>query len=292
MNNITFEFKAIGTQWKIVIFDDISENNKKEVFQKIKDRVETFEETYSRFRKTSLITKISQSSGLYEFPEDSLELFSIYRKFFDITSGLVTPLIGQVISDAGYDASYSFKEKKIFSPLEWDDVLEFNYPYLKVKKPILLDFGAGGKGYIVDIVSNILKKEGIKKYFVDAGGDISYKTSDSMTLKVGLENPLRLNSVIGVSEILNQSIAGSSGNRRKWGRFHHIINPKTLSSPDDIIALWVIGENTFISDMLATSLFFVSKEELEEHFKFDYLIIRKDFSFDKSNGFIAEMFIE
>jgi len=106
--------------------------------------------------------------------------------------------------------------------------MEYDYPKITIKKPEALDFGAGGKGYLVDIVSDLIKEYGGREFCIDAGGDIRYESSKP--LRVGLENPNDMNQAIGVATIANTSLCASSGSRRKWGNFHHIINPHTLKS--------------------------------------------------------------
>lgn len=214
-----FEFEAIGTHWVIDISKELSSMEEALLLNKIKSRINDFDIAYSRFRSDSLVIKMSKESGEFILPEDADKMIQIYRKMYEITSGKVTPLIGQVLVDAGYDASYSMKEGVLEKPAKWDDVLEWNNPKLKIKIPTLIDFGAGGKGYLVDIVSELLEQEGFLDYCVDAGGDMRYRSSKSESLRVGLEHPKDRESVVGVVQIKDQSICGSAGNRRAWGNF-------------------------------------------------------------------------
>lgn len=285
-----FEFDAIGTSWKIDIQDDLSEQGEVVLLQKINDRITKFDSDYSRFRSDSLVTKMSKESGEFTLPDDADVMISLYKKMYDATSGLVTPLIGQVLVDLGYDASYSLLPKNPKKPKTWDDVMSWKNPKLYLSEPTLLDFGACGKGYLVDIVSDVIESEGINSYCVDAGGDMRYKNISREKLKVGLEHPSDTSMVIGVAEILNQSLCGSAGNRRKWLDFHHIVNPQTLSSPKEILAVWTIAETTILADILTTGLFFSTPEELLKHFDFQYLIVYSDYSMKKSYGFTAEIF--
>lgn len=284
------EFQAIGTSWVIDINQNITTEEESILFDKIMKRISEFDLAYSRFRDDSLVTKMSLVAGEYILPSDADKMISIYKKVYDVTNGLVTPLIGKILVDAGYDASYSLKEKPLTKPLSWEETMVWQNPKLILNEPALLDFGAGGKGYLVDIVSEILEENGIKNYCVDASGDMRQRSFNQTTLKVGLENPKEPSEVIGVVQILNKSICGSSGNRRKWGNFHHIINPETLSSPKDIEAVWVVSDSTLLSDILTTALFFVKPEVVLKTFDFDYLIIYYDFSITKSEGFKAELF--
>lgn len=285
-----FEFEAIGTHWQIDIQDDLSQEAEVVLLQKINDRIAEFDFNYSRFRGDSLVTKMSKESGVFGLPDDADLMITLYKKMYEVTGGLVTPLIGQVLIDAGYDANYSLSPKQLTKPKKWQEVIIWENPNLTLIEPAMLDFGAAGKGYLVDIVCEVIEDFGVTSYCVDAGGDMHYKNTNGEKFKVGLEHPLDKTMVIGVTEILNQSLCGSAGNRRKWADFHHIINPDTLSSPKDILAVWTIAETTILADILTTGLFFVSPEILQEHFKFDYLIIYSDLSMQKSDGFNAEIF--
>jgi thiamine biosynthesis lipoprotein len=287
-----FKFDAIGTSWQIDVYQELSKSDEDLLFSCIKERIDIFDKNYSRFRLDSLVMLMSQKEGDYNMPEDSIELFNIYHDIYIRTNGLVTPLIGNLISDAGYDARYSLQQKKeLIMPPTWEEAIDFQFPKLKIKKPVLLDFGAAGKGYLVDIVSKLIEEKGYKSYCVDAGGDIYYKGNNQ--IKIGLENPENLDEVIGVYNLQDsQSICGSAGNRRVWNNFTHIINPVTLSSPVNISAVWVIADNTVIADALATCLFFVDPSKFFDNYKFEYLIVFKDRSFVKSNNFNGEVFIK
>ncbi|KND47677.1 MAG: thiamine biosynthesis lipoprotein [Parcubacteria bacterium C7867-006] len=285
-----FEFEAIGTHWQIDIQNNLSKEREVVLLQKINDRIVKFDLDYSRFREDSLVTKMSKESGEFELSEDADLMMMLYKKMYDVTSGLVTPLIGQVLVDAGYDANYSLSPKHLTKPKTWDEVIKWESPKLTLSEPVVLDFGAGGKGYLVDIVSEIIEGEGVQSYCVDAGGDMRQKNVTGEKLKVGLEHPDDSTMVIGTIDILNQSLCGSAGNRRKWRNFHHVISPETLSSPKDILAVWTLADTTILADILTTGLFFVTPETLAKHFDFQYLIIYSDYSMKKSVGFNAEIF--
>ena len=285
-----FNFEAIGTLWQIDIYHDLSVVQEKTLLSVIENRIELFDKAYSRFRSDSLITMMSKETGTFDLPDDAEELFKVYYDLYKRTGGLFTPLVGNLISDAGYDASYSLAQKKELEiPAQWKDVLEYHYPSLLIKQPVILDFGAGGKGYLVDLVSNVLEQYDVSKYCIDAGGDILYKNTTS--IRIGLENPENTDQVVGVCVLENGSICGSAGNRRAWGTFTHIINPKTLTSPTDISAVWVTAETAFIADALATCLFFVEPEVLADAYKFQYVRVRSDHTVERSAGFSGEVFL-
>lgn len=283
-------FKAIGTSWSIDFKYTEGSFDASSVFDFIRARIEVFEQNYSRFRKDSIVSKIKESEGIYQLPTDGKMLMMMYRKLYDLTDGKVTPLIGQTLVDIGYDAEYSLKPKEIIQPtLLWDNVMKYDQETntLTTFVPIQLDFGALGKGYIVDIVSEILLDAGVTDFTVDAGGDMYHRGE---TLRVGLEHPENPEQVIGVAEIINGAICGSSGNRRTWNKYHHILNPVTQESPREIIALWVTAESTMLADGLTTALFFADPLELKKTLKFEYSIVRADGSALTSPHFPGSLF--
>ncbi len=290
MTSSGFEFEAIGTHWQIDILQDIPEDVRLELQQAIHTRIEQFDKDYSRFRADSLVTTMSRQTGEYLLPPDAKAMIDLYRDLYEISGGMFTPLIGNVLEDAGYDPQYSLEAKPLTKPPSWDEALVHAFPKLTILKPVMLDFGAAGKGYLIDIVAGVIKQAGIASYCVDAGGDIAYHHVHGTPIRVGLEHPGDTSRVIGVVELANRSIAGSAGNRRAWGEFHHIIDPKTLASPRHISAVWTMAETTLLADAMSTALFFMPVESLKKRYTFEYLIMNADGSVQASPGFTHELY--
>jgi thiamine biosynthesis lipoprotein len=280
------EFDAIGTHWTL----DLDTLRPQDIVAKIQQRIKQFDKDYSRFRPDSLIMAMANKGGDYTLPADAQPLFDMYRQLYELTQGAVTPLIGQVLVDAGYDASYSLQPKTLHRPPDWGEVLAYNYPVLQLKQPALLDVGALGKGYLVDIIGTLLDDNGVAGYTINAGGDILHHSATNQTIRVGLEHPDNPHQAIGVATIRNQSLCGSATNRRAWDRFHHVINPHTLTSPQQLRAVWALAEQAIVGDALTTALFFATPHELKQHFVFEYAIIKHDHSLEHSPNFPAEFF--
>lgn len=281
-------FEAIGTHWTIDVFEPSF--NAQALEKAVLGRIELFDKAYSRFRSDSLVTKISQQAGEYKLPSDALPMFDLYAELYALTNGAMTPLIGQTISDAGYDANYSLKPSKVTVAKQMSEVVQYTGDAVIVSEPVLLDFGAMGKGYLVDIVCALLVEQGLTHFCVNAGGDMYYKSPDTDKLQVGLEHPGDRQLAVGVAEINNQAICGSSGNVRAWGDFHHIIDARTAQSPNHIAGLWVVAENTMLADALATALFFVAPQVLAQHYAFEYAIVNSEYGLEYSPNFPAKFF--
>lgn len=281
----TWTFEAIGTRWNL----DFTAPEEKilAIQERVTARITEFDRTYSRFRTDSLVSQMSKVSGAHTLPQDAEPLFDLYRDLYTQTDGRFTPLIGQVMSDAGYDATYSLTPGTLSTPPAWDAALSYTYPTLTLTEPVLLDVGAAGKGYLVDIVADILVEEGVTSYIVDAGGDM--RVRDSEGVRIGLEHPGDPSQAIGVVELIEGSICGSAGNRRTWGAFTHIIDPLTLSSPREILASWVMAKTALVADALATCVMLSGTDVLAEY-ECEYVVVYPDYTIERSPGFPAEFF--
>lgn len=275
------QFDAIGTHWSIESNTELDG-----IKQEVANRVEEYDKTYSRFRNDSIVTKMSKGKGEYKFPDDSIALIEQYRRLYDLTEGIVSPLVGKMLSDAGYDKDYTFKTNVIEEVPQWDDVMKWHGSHVTTERPILLDFGAAGKGYLIDIISDILERNRITKYVIDASGDIKVC---GINQTVGLENPLDESSIIGITMIENGSLCASATNRRQWGEWHHIVNPQTMKKANDVVATWVIAPSALEADGIATALFFEYNRKLMNE-AISYVRMFSDGGIERSMNFTGELF--
>ncbi len=278
------KFEAIGTSWSIETPRQLSESAADE----INARIETFDKTYSRFRKDALVARL-RGPGEYIFPPDAVRLMKFYRDLYEATNGAVTPLVGGALEHAGYDAKYSLQAQPGKPTTQrWDDVMKWHRTKVTVYEPIVLDVGAAGKGYLIDLVARLLTSHNIKEFIIDASGDIRH--AGTVAERIGLENPYDPSSVVGVAELSSSSLCGSASNRRAWGNWHHIIDPRSGEPVREVVATWAVAKEAMIADGLATALFFVPPSSLK---KWDFQAVRlfADGRIEKTPGFVGELYI-
>ncbi len=283
-------FSAIGTSWQLAANTTMPITDWKKLLRAVHIRIEQYDQSYSRFRSDSLVSEMARNSGSYPLPSDGFKLLTFYEKLYLATNGLVTPLIGQALSDAGYDASYSLVTGNPSIPPRWEDILSYTYDTVIVYEPCLLDFGAAGKGHLVDIIADMLEAAGLLDYILDASGDIRHRSTTGTALEIGLENPYDTSEVVGVAHITNQSLCASAGSKRAWGDYTHILNPKTLRSPSAIAAVWVVADDTMTADGIATALFFADASQLAALYDFEYALLNCDMQLTYSHGFPVNVF--
>jgi len=283
----SWHFGAIGTHWQVDTAGPLSQDLKRSVHQ----RIEEFDYAYSRFRPDSLVSRLANQAGTVEFPQDAPELFGVYRALYEATRGSLSPMVGQALNHLGYDPSYRLTAlpgpPQI--PPPFDDVVTLEGSTLTTHRPVTIDIGAVGKGFLVDAVAAIFQEAGLEAYTIDASGDIAHvgPTAES----VALENPRDPTRAIGVARIANQALAASATNRRTWGSgLHHIIDALTGLPTNSVEATFVVCDRAAWADGLATALFVAPPENLLSVYSFEWVVMRSDGSVRSSQQFPGEVF--
>ena len=283
----SWHFGAIGTHWGVDTVDSLDGDIK----AAISERIEEFDRVYSRFRDDSVVTALSQKAHTVVLPEDAVNLFALYRELYDATGGAFSPLVGDTLNHLGYDASYRLTSLPgPAGPVPaFDDVVSLEGTTLTTYRPVTIDIGAVGKGYLVDLVAGLLDAAGISDYTIDASGDLRHRGHTPE--KVGLENPRDPDRVLGVAEVSNRALAASATNRRTWGDgLHHIVDALTGLPTRSVEATFVVADTAALADGLATALFLVPPEKLHRVGTFNWLMMFSDGSLRSSPTFPGEVF--
>ncbi|MER5180976.1 FAD:protein FMN transferase [Streptomyces sp. NPDC002896] len=290
-----FAFDAIGTRWQI----ETEEPLRRHVREQILARIERFDATYSRFRMDSLVSRLAAApeGGRIEFPADSLALFGLYDRLVTATEGAVDPLVGRELELLGYDATYSLTpapdtvrtKERALGRATWAADVVRDGTTLVTRRPLVIDVGAVGKGYLVDIVSAMLQEAGLSRFVVDASGDLRH--AGERIIRVGLEHPFDPRQVIGVANLQGRALCASGVTRRAWGDgLHHVLDARTGVPVGGVVATWVVADEAAVADGLATALFFTEAHRLEETFQFTYVRMRADGRVEFSPNFSGELF--
>jgi FAD:protein FMN transferase len=287
---VKFESDAIGTSWEIGTPNPLAAS----LQRRILDRIERFDATYSRFRADSLVARIAtaDTGGRFELP-DAVPLFDLYDRLHAATGGAVDPLVGRDLELLGYDRTYSLQHDPLaiarysHERRNWRKDVVRHGSSIAARRPVVVDVGAAGKGYLVDIVADILRTEGLDAFVVDGSGDLLH--AGQTPLDVGLEHPSDPGLVIGVAHLNGRALCASAVNRRAWGPFHHVVDGRTGVPVRDVIATWVVADDAMTADGLATALFFTSADRLTASFRFSFVRMFADGRAEISPNFDGEL---
>lgn len=287
-----WQFEAIGTQWTIVV--DGAELPK-DVKREVSAEIQRFDQTYSRFIETSLVSRLTESSDTRSIVD--VEFTAMLRfgiQLQELTAGTFNLNTAALQEAFGYDPQYSFKNvsaERVVAPagrfwLEGQTLHKEGF--------VKLDFGAFGKGYLIDLVAQILEKNGYDFYIIDGGRDF-YATSksDGSPWTIALEHPTKSDEAIGVVSLKNQGLACSNSHHRRIRNFHHLLDAQTGQPIQNIASVYVLAETACLADGISTALFVSDTQywpKIIGTFPCQYLIVRENLSLLHSPDFPGEIF--
>ena len=144
------------------------------------------------------------------------------------------------------------------------------------------------KGWAVYQASEMLRKEGVWDFFLDAGGDIQLSglNDEGEYWVVGIRNPFDPQEVVKVLRLSDMGIATSG----TYVRGQHIYNPLSTEGPpiEEIVSVTVLGPNVYEADRFATAAFAMGAEGIhfiEELPGFEGYVIDKSGLATMTSGF-------
>nr|WP_278760459.1 FAD:protein FMN transferase [Bifidobacterium catenulatum] len=285
--------KALGTGLLISTARPVSTG----LHAKMERLIDGYEHVLSRFRADSLVTRIgnAEHGGHFDFPNWTGPLFDLYDALHDVTHGTIDPCVGEDLIRLGYDASMNFTvtqdAPKHLGALRgrsvWGHDVERHGTTLVTHDPVQLDFGACGKGYLVDLLGGLLgglepscvprephpqhamwkdsahtagatdfnRENTFPEFVIDAGGDLLVHAS--IPIRVALEDPDDSSRAVGVAEICDGALCASAPSRRHWEvavderthlAIHHLINAVDGLPAQQMEATWITVQSTSVAD--------------------------------------------
>lgn len=290
MELIAKECDVLGTKvWVKVVCENDEKASAEKAVTEIFIWVRNFEQKYSRFIAGNFLANLNARIGEWvQTADDSrrhgalasdAELFELLKFAEDLkkkTGGAFDLSVKEILENWGYDAQYSFKEKKNFEKNPEDgraQAIKFSEKagkkYVKLSSPI--ELGGVGKGYAVDKMGE--KLQDFPGFFINAGGDILTKGRDENGKKwrIYFEHPTDPQQVIGFVDAENLALACSSPSKRKWRDKHHLVDPLTKKPADKMLAVYTQaglsgrqGQAGLLADAYATALFVMGYRRARE----------------------------
>ncbi len=284
-----FAYESMGSHWQVALWDAPAETAA-ELERQVISASQEFDETYSRFKRNSLVWDLADRTGTFAVPADLVTMLRLYLDLYEPSGRKLNPLIGHTIADLGYDDAYSLTPKDVIrnTPDLLESVRVVDDGHIELRRPALIDLGALGKGFFVDRIAAMVEEAGVTRYLVDGSGDIRYRGPEP--LAVGLEDPRDDTRAIGVMRISGGAVCASGVNRRAWRDLHHVIDPHDSRPTRGILATWAHAPTAALADGLASCLFFADPETLRTQFPMEYCVLYDDGTAAVSPGFPGELF--
>ncbi|MCA9478430.1 MAG: FAD:protein FMN transferase [Nanoarchaeota archaeon] len=307
MKLVSEEKELLGTKIIITLPDSFSFRQRRagtesvpSIFSSCFAELKRIEKAYSRFLDSSELSTLNRN--LSSWQSVSKEFFFLIKqalKYKKNSQGYFDVTLKATLDQLGYDKEYSFKKKeqqaakkRFFDRFRKDILLDEKEQKVFLRKEI--EIGGFGKGFAVDKVRELLEKEGIDHFLINAGGDMYAKTrKGELPWKIHLEHPEDTEKVIGFVLLHTGAIASSSPSRRKWKDGHHLINAKTKKPVDSVKQIFVLADSCMDADAYATALFTAGFDyaiPLSRKLPVQVYLLSEDNEPYMSRGFHAEFF--
>ena len=239
---------------------------------KIYNEYHKLTDRYNSYQGITNLYTINNNVLIEEYLEIDEKLYDLIEygiNMYKWSNGKVDISMGNVIDIwKGYrEAGISIPTIEELEYVNYNNINKIELKDNKIKNNNLnIDLGSISKGYATKKVGEYLEKIGIKKYLINAGGNVlagkSYKKNK---YKIGLENPNNQNDIYKIIQVENEAVVTSGGYLRYYEyngtKYHHIIDPDTLYPANNMKSVTVITKDSAYADFLSTYLFLLSVEE-------------------------------
>lgn len=268
-------FFAMDTYMTISAYGENAES----ALNQAEERVTELEKMWSVTDENSEIYAVNHSGGKpVEVSDETAELIDFSLDISKVTDGALDCTMYPILTEWGFTTSdYKIptdeKISKLFENTGYEKV-EFDGNSVVIPENMQIDFGAVGKGYTGDLVTEVLKENGIESAVLDLGGNIQTigTKPDGTDWKLGLRSPFDEGS-FATLEVSDCAVITSGGYERYFvgddgETYWHILDPETgRPAHSGLVSATIVGKEGRLCDALSTSLFVMGLDKATELWK-------------------------
>ncbi|MCF6185648.1 MAG: FAD:protein FMN transferase [Bacteroidales bacterium] len=267
--NKTEDFYKIAGETQGTTYHMIYEGEHPNLKKQVDSLLQVFDLSLSTYEPYSTISKVNQGNNV-EVDELFTQMFNKAAEVTKHSGGTFDITVGPLINAYGF--GYGKQETKIDSALI-DSLLQYvgmdkvkivNNHLIKENDNVQLSGNAISQGQAVDYIAKFFKKQGIKNYMIEIGGELAVKgLKDGKKWRVGIDKPYEGNDVAGqdlqtILALTDKAVA-TSGNYRKFyvrngKKYSHSIDPHTgYPAFQNILSATIIADSCMTADAYATA---------------------------------------
>jgi len=235
---------------------------------KVRREIERFERILSLYRPDSEIARLNQdgkliqpSPELRQLVEESQRLSELSGGAFDIS---VQPLWrlyeAHFWSHTDTDPDIAARAKDVAHALvDYRSIDSGRAAIGFARDGMGITLNAMAQGLITDAIADMLRNEGFDSAVVDLG---EFRTigrhPDGHPWRIGIQNGKAPTNVDRTVELEDMALAVSGGYGTTFepsGRYHHIFDPHTGASANNLVEVAVLGPRATAADGLATAIY-------------------------------------
>jgi len=228
------------------------------------EEMERLEGLLSRHRVGTPVWSLNETGVLRAPPLEVLEVVQKGLDYSSLTSGAFDVTIAPLLNL--YNESFSktgaappiAEVRRALALVGWERVHASSTEIAFDKAGMAITLDGIAKGYIVDRAVAVLRELGAERVLVNAGGDMASagENLEGDAWRIGLQDPRVADGSLGVLRLQGESLA-TSGDYIQYltpdMSLHHIIDPRTGSSPEHTSGVSVVAPTAMAADALSTA---------------------------------------
>lgn len=282
------DFFAMDTHIQLTAYG----NRAEEVVEKAEEKLADLEGRWSVTDENSEIFRINHSDGQsVDISGETAEIIAYALDMAEQTEGALEPTIYPVLTAWGFTTEENRipDQQELIELLSHVDYRQVKLSGNQIRLPerMELDLGAVGKGYAGDIITGLLKTNGITSALLDLGGNIQTigGKPDGSGWKLGIRSPFG-EGTIGILSISGDCAVVTSGNYERYfvgddgKEYGHILDPSTgYPIENELASVTIVAPEGKQADALSTAMSVKGLQESEaywrEHQDFEMLAVTK-----------------
>lgn len=297
---VLLQGKTMGTTYNIKVVVDPNIFDTEKLQQQIDAELKQLNQemsTYipdselSLFNSSPSLEPIEVSPGLARVIKEAIRLGKMSEGKLDVTVG---PLVNLWGFGPEYRPETIPTEQEIAEARQrigLDKLSLSGNKLAKLKADLYVDLSTIAKGYGVDIVAELIEKNGINDYLVEIGGEMRVKgfKHTGELWHVAIEKPVTEERAVQQIIVPKNNAVATSGDYRNYyevdgQRFSHIIDPETGKPINHkIVSVTVIHPSSMTADGLSTALMVMGEDKAlafaEANKLAVYIIVKSDHGF-------------
>ena len=254
------------------------------------DEVHRLDHMLSNYIPDSELSRVNQHAAV-EPVKVSRELFNLLAACMDYSrksEGTFDITVGPLMKVWGFykDSGHLPHRAEIRTALESVGYqnIELDPAHLTVrfkKNGVNLDPGGVGKGYAVDKMADVLRKDGVTSALISGGGSSIYgigtPPDDPRGWYIRIRDPRNEQRTAAEVYLKNDSIS-TSGNYEKffWAEgklYSHIMDPRTGYPSEGMLSVSIVSPKTLDSEIWAKPYYILGRAWTEQHKPKDFRVL-------------------
>jgi len=297
---VLLQGRTMGTTYNIKIIVDSSGFDSESLQSKIDKQLVQINQEMSTYIPTSELSKFNQSQsvepitvskGLERVVNEAIRLGKMSEGKLDVT-------VGPLVNLWGFGPEYRPETVPSENTLaEIKSKIGLNYLTLenaqmrKAIPELYVDLSTIAKGYGVDIIAELIEKQGIENYLVEIGGEMrvkGFKHTGELWV-IAIEKPITTERAVQQYVVPKDNAVATSGDYRNYyeidgQRYSHIIDPGTGKPINHkLVSVTVIHPSSMTADGLSTAMMVMGEEKAlafaEKHELAAYIIAKTEDGF-------------